>query len=64
MKLSNTMRRRIVLVAVMGLLGLAVWQFGWFQEEQPKGPPCVPGRQEIKDAQGKVIQVMNTICAG
>ncbi|MCR5872095.1 MULTISPECIES: hypothetical protein [unclassified Sphingomonas] len=56
-------RRRLVLIAALALVGLYVgWRTGGFQEQQPEQKPCVEGRNEIKDKDGKVVQVTRTTC--
>ncbi|RYY42755.1 MAG: hypothetical protein EOP59_09330 [Sphingomonadales bacterium] len=55
-------RRRLVLIAALALVGLYVgWRMGGF-ETQPEQKPCVEGRNEIKDKDGKVVQVTRTTC--
>ncbi|QDX25492.1 hypothetical protein FPZ54_05275 [Sphingomonas suaedae] len=55
-------RRRLVLIAALALVMLYVgWRTGGF-ETQPEQKPCVEGRNEIKDKDGKVVQVTRTTC--
>jgi len=56
-------KRRLVLIAALALVALYVgWRTGGFQDQQPKQKPCVEGRNEIKDQDGKVVQVTRTTC--
>lgn len=55
-------KRRLVLIAALALVALYVgWRIGGF-ETQPEQKPCVEGRNEIKDKDGKVVQVTRTTC--
>lgn len=56
-------KRRLVLIAALALVALYVgWRTGGFQDQQPEQKPCVEGRNEIKDKDGKVVQVTRTTC--
>lgn len=55
-------KRRLVLIAALAGVALYVgWRTGGF-ETQPEQKPCVEGRNEIKDKDGKVVQVTRTTC--
>jgi hypothetical protein len=55
-------KRRLVLIAALAGVALYVgWRTGGF-ETQPERKPCVEGRNEIKDKDGKVVQVTRTTC--
>lgn len=55
-------KRRLVLIAALALVALYVgWRTGGF-ETKPEQKPCVAGRNEIKDKDGKVVQVTRTTC--
>ena len=55
-------KRRLVLIAALAGVALYVgWRIGGF-ETQPEEKPCVEGRNEIKDKDGKVVQVTRTTC--
>ena len=56
-------KRRRVLIAALALVALYVgWRTGGLQDQQPEQKPCVEGRNEIKDKDGKVVQVTRTTC--
>ncbi|ODP38312.1 hypothetical protein [Sphingomonas turrisvirgatae] len=54
-------RRIALLIALAGVALYVGWRSGGFEQE-PQAKPCEPGRQEIKDNAGKVIQVIRTTC--
>ncbi len=54
--------RRLLLIAALAGVALYVgWRSGGF-DGQPDEKPCVAGRNEIKDDNGKVVQVTRTTC--
>ena len=55
---SRKVRVAIVLAAA-AFVAFVAWRTG---EGTGKKPPCVPGRQEEKDAGGKVIKITNRTC--
>lgn len=56
-------KRRLALIAALALVALYVgWRTGGFRDQQPEQKPCVEGRNEIKDKDGKVVQVTRTTC--
>ena len=56
-----TPRRIALIVALAAIVAWVGWRTGAF-EGQPERKPCEAGRQEIKDDQGRVIQVIRTTC--
>ena len=56
-------KRRLLLIAALAGVALYVgWRTGGFEGQQPQQKPCVEGCNEIKDKDGKVVQVTRTTC--
>ncbi|WP_066658548.1 MULTISPECIES: hypothetical protein [unclassified Sphingomonas] len=56
-------KRRLVLIAALAGVALYVgWRTNGFEGQQSEQKPCVEGRNEIKDKDGKVVQVTRTTC--
>lgn len=56
-----TPRRIALIVALAAIVAWVGWRTGAF-DGQPQRKPCEAGRQEITDGNGKVLQVIRTIC--
>jgi hypothetical protein len=56
-----TPRRIALIIALATVLAWVGWRTGAF-EGAPEKKPCEAGRQEIRDNDGKVIQVIRTTC--
>jgi hypothetical protein len=55
---SRRVRVAIVLAAAV-FVAFVAWRMG---DSVGKKPPCVPGRQEEKDASGKVVRITHKSC--
>lgn len=47
------------------LLGLAVFAgfYAWRTSQKIEKGDCTPGREEVKDASGTIVEIKNRICA-
>lgn len=55
-------RRKIRIGIVLAIAVVAAF-YAW-RTSTPTGlPPCVPGREEIKDDSGKIIEIKRTECS-
>ncbi|MES2987807.1 MAG: hypothetical protein V4808_07865 [Pseudomonadota bacterium] len=58
MNWRNRKARIAIVLAIAVIAAFVAWR-----TSTPKGrPPCVPGREEIKDAAGKIIEIKRTEC--
>lgn len=58
----NFRNRKIRLGIVLALAVVAA-VFAWRTSTPKAPPPCVPGRQEVKDASGTIVEIKRTECA-
>ncbi|WP_109806589.1 hypothetical protein [Sphingosinithalassobacter portus] len=49
--------RLAIIIALAVLAGYVAWR-----TQTPKEQPCVPGREEVKDASGKVVEIQTRTC--
>jgi hypothetical protein len=54
--------RKVRLAIVLALAVFAAFTTWRTSQTQASRPPCEPGRQEEKDASGKVVKVSRTTC--
>ena len=60
MGLRNRKLRLGIVLALAVVAAFVAWRAD--QREANPRPPCEPGRQEEKDASGKVVKVTRTTC--
>lgn len=56
-------RDRKVRIAIVLAIAVVAAFVAWRTSTPKEAPPCVPGRQEVKDSSGKIIEIKRTECA-
>ena len=55
-------RDRKVRIAIVLAIAVVAAFIAWRTSTPKDKPPCVPGRHEVKDTAGKVIEIKRTTC--
>lgn len=59
MNFRNRKIRQGIVIALAVVAAFVAWRM---QTAEPKRPPCVPGREEVKDSSGKITEIKRTVC--